>query len=104
MFNLFQFSMSQYIVSLDVGTTTLRAHIYDKDTKIIGRGSCAVRNLTEYIEMFSVNMLISSSLAITYIVIPWCLTATFIPANKTMVLFLEKKCYNNTMILFSGHF
>lgn len=32
-----------YIVSLDVGTTTIRAHVYDQTTTIRGTGSCKVR-------------------------------------------------------------
>ncbi|KAK2155686.1 hypothetical protein LSH36_233g02016 [Paralvinella palmiformis] len=34
--------MAKYVLALDVGTTTLRAHIYDKDAQIIGTGVCKV--------------------------------------------------------------
>lgn len=30
---------SVYILSLDVGTTTIRAHVYDSEVKIVGTGS-----------------------------------------------------------------
>lgn len=32
-------SDSVHILSLDVGTTTIRAHVYDSEVKIVGTGS-----------------------------------------------------------------
>ena len=43
--------MAKYVLALDVGTTTLRAHIYDKDAQIIGTGVCKVINMVIIILM-----------------------------------------------------
>ncbi len=32
----------QYVLALDLGTTTLRAHIYDENIRLLGQGSSRV--------------------------------------------------------------
>lgn len=40
-------STTDYILALDVGTTTIRAHVYDGSVKIRGTGNRKVKNYAE---------------------------------------------------------